>query len=214
MKWRGASAAAVGTVVAGLLVPSPAWAAPTTSVVQGDVLRLVSVADWDAASSLLPGQPVQWDVTVSANAPDPGTVSIALSATGDAPLTLEASLCTREWESAGCPGSASVLKTAWDIPRDGAEFPLAEIQDTERAHLRLSVALGAGVGAASTQLRVHARGAGESVTLDSAGDLAITGVSPSVPWILAGGAVLVVFGLLLAAVCGRRRPSRMGGGES
>ena len=65
MKRRAACATALSAIVAGVLVVAgPASAAPSTQVVQGEVLRLVSIADWDAASSLLPGQPVQWDVTV------------------------------------------------------------------------------------------------------------------------------------------------------
>ena len=84
----------VGVVVLFMLLGSaaPAWASPTTEIIQGRILRLVSVADWEAAGSLLPGQQVRWDVAVSAVAPDPGIVTIALSATGEAPLLLDVSI--------------------------------------------------------------------------------------------------------------------------
>src|SRR5690349_25128393 len=102
-------AAIAASTIAGigaLGVGGPAVAAPTTAVVQGQVLRLVSVADWDAAASLRPGEPVQWDVTVSADAPDPGTVSIGISARGDADLLVDAHVCMRAWEGSECPGGA------------------------------------------------------------------------------------------------------------
>lgn len=171
---------------------SPAWASPTTEVIQGQVLRLVSVADWDAAGTLLPGQPVQWDVAVSADAPDPGTVTIGVSATGDAPLLLDASLCGEEWQVDGCPGGESVLRSGWEIPRDGSEIRLAEMADTDIAHLRLSIALRGGAESGSTNVRVHASGEGETVVAGPDGGLATTGASPPVPWIWAGGAVLVL----------------------
>lgn len=191
-------------VVFSALGATPAWAV-SAQVVQGEVLRLVSVADWEAASSLLPGQPVQWDVTVSADAPDPGVVSIGISATGDAPLVIDVSSCAEAWEVDGCPAGATALQTSWGIPRDGVEVPLTEMADSEIAHLRLSVALEASGETGSTDIRVHAQGAGESVVVGpGGGGLATTGMSPLVPWILGGGAGLVVIGMALLALRRRR----------
>ena len=189
-----------------LLGSSPATAASTTQVVQGQVLRLVSIADWDAAASLIPGQRVQWDVAVSADAPDPGTVGIGVSATGDAALAVDVLLCLHEWEPDGCAGGAAVLRSAWDIPRDGAEVRLTDIADTDVAHIRLTIALAGDDARGSTQVRVHARGAGESAVVGPGGGLATTGLPPIVPWILAGGAALVVLGLVLMIL--RRRGRR------
>ncbi|MFJ2553573.1 hypothetical protein [Microbacterium sp. NPDC087591] len=196
---RGRSIALLSALAAGgaLLVPTAAWAAPTTQVIQGDVLRLVSVADWDAASRLLPGEPVQWDVAISADAPDPGTVRIAVSATGDAPLTLDASLCMRAWGPSGCPGGATELRTAWSIPRDGSEIALVEVADTEVAHLRLSITLNTGDEGGTTDVRVHAQGAGESAVVGPGGGLATTGLSPIVPVAFGVGALLVATGAVL-----------------
>ncbi|MCK2037655.1 hypothetical protein KZC51_16120 [Microbacterium sp. SSW1-49] len=201
------SALTVGAAGSALAVPTAAWASPTTQVIQGDVLRLVSVADWDAASRLRPGEPVQWDVTISADAPDPGTVRIAVSARGDAPLTLDASLCLREWEADVCPGGATELRTAWSIPRDGAEFALAEMADTEVAHLRLAITLDADDEGGATDVRVHAQGAGESAVVGPGGGLATTGLPPIVSVAFGGGALLVATGAALV-LDHRRRPVR------
>lgn len=192
---RVLAAASLAVVLAAL--PTTAWAVPSTQVIQGSVLRLVSVADWEAAADLLPGQPVRWDVAVSANAPDPGVVRIAVSATGDARLLLDISLCSQAWTPAGCPGGANELRTAWSIPRDGVEVPLAEIADTETAHVRLDIVLDPADGSGSTDVRVLAQGAGETVSIGSDGGLATTGTPPGAPWAMAAGAALVLWGASL-----------------
>ncbi|WP_337005629.1 MULTISPECIES: hypothetical protein [unclassified Microbacterium] len=194
--------------------PSPAWAAPTTQIIQGSVLRLVSVADWEAAGSLLPGQPVRWDVAVSADAPDPGVVRIAVSATGDAHLLVDVAMCLQEWTATGCPGGETELRTAWSIPRDGVEVPLVSIPDTQTAHVRLAIVLDPADDSGSTDVVVHARGAGEVASVSpgggvatpgvpvDAGGLATTGLPPGTPWVIGAGVVLLVWGALLAV---RRR---------
>jgi len=165
----------------------------------------VSVADWDAAGSLLPGEPVQWDVAVSADAPDPGTVTIGVSATGDAELVVDATLCMQPWAASGCPGGETVLRSDWSLPRDGAEVVLTRMADTETAHVRLSIALAAGDEGGRTDVLVHATGAGESVVIGEDGGLATTGMPPVVFWVLGGGSVLLLFGCLLL-LARRRRP--------
>jgi len=194
----------VGLVVLGLLSAQPAWAAPTTQVVQGRILRLVSVADWDAAGSLHPGEPVRWDVVISADAPDPGTVTIGVSAEGDAELVVDASLCMQEWTASGCPGGETVLRSGWSIPRNGAEIELAQMRDSETAHVRLSIALASDDGSGRTDVRIHASGIGESAVIGENGGLATTGMSSVVFWALGGGAALLVVGTLLVATRRRR----------
>ena len=211
MTRRSTAGASAVIALALIATAAPAWAAPTTEVIQGQVLRLVSVADWDAAGTLLPGQPVQWDVAVSADAPDPGVVTIGVSATGDAPLLLDASLCEEDWQAGGCPGGEVVLRTGWNIPRDGGEVKLAEMTDTDVAHLRLSIAVSRGAAPGSTNVRVHASGEGETVVVGPDGGLAITGMSSPVPWILTGGAVLASGAAVL--VLARRRTARVADAE-
>lgn len=197
--------AAVLLAIAAIVTPGAAWAAPETQVIQGSVLRLVSVADWAAAGSLLPGQPVQWDVEVSADAPDPGAIRIAVSATGEAHLLLDISTCAEAWTESGCRSGATTLRTGWDIPRDGVEVPLLQVADTETAHLRLGVVLDptGGSGAGSTDVRVHAQGAGETVVAGSDGALATTGPPAAAPWIVGAAAGLIGSGAVL--VLHRRR---------
>lgn len=203
---------AVFLAVLAVAMPSAAWAASTTQVIQGSVLRLVSVADWAAAGSLLPGQPVQWDIAVSADAPDPGVVRIGVSATGEARLLLDVSMCAQAWTETECPGGATELRAGWSIPRDGGEVPLAEIADTETAYLRLAIFLdpSGGSGAGSTDVRVLARGAGETVTVGSDGALATTGLPPGTLWVVGAGAVLVVWGAALVHSRRRRTASEAG----
>lgn len=209
------AAIAVSTIagIGALGVGGPAAAAPTTAVVQGQVLRLVSVADWDAASSLRPGEPVRWDVTVSADAPDPGTVSIGISARGDVDLLVDGHVCMRAWEGAECPGGARALRTAWPLPRDGVEVPLVDMAEGDVAHLRLSIALG-GPDPGSTEVRVHAQGAGESAVIGPDGGLAATGMSTDARWVLALGGGLFMAGAASVVLRRRRGPADAAGGGS
>nr|WP_201471319.1 hypothetical protein [Microbacterium hydrocarbonoxydans] len=199
--------------IAALGVGDPAAAAPTTDVVQGQVLRLVSVADWGAASSLRPGQRVRWDVTVSADAPDPGTVRIGISARGDADLLVDAHVCMRAWEGAECPGGARALRLEWPLPRDGVEVPLVEMAEDDVAHLRLSIALD-GPEQGSTDVRVHAQGAGESAAIGPDGGLAATGPPADVRWVIVVGGVLLVAGTASALLRRRTDPPGAPGMDS
>lgn len=203
-------------VAAGILAAGPAWAASTTEVIQGRVLRLVSVADWPQASRLLPGEPVRWDVTVSADPPDPGTVTIALSATGDAPLLVDAALCMQAWQESGCPGGAEQLESEWSIPRDGSEVALAAFPSSDVAHLRLWITLGDDDENGVTDVRVHAQGVGEAV-VTGPGDpppLPTTGGAVA-PWLIGAGVGAVVSGLGLLVLRWRdRHGARISGGAA
>jgi len=206
---RSVTAVGAAAALGVLATTAPAWAAPSTQVVQGEVLRLVSIADWDAASSLLPGQPVRWDVTVSAEAPDPGTVAVGISATGDAALLVDAALCGQPWSESGCAGEATPLKTDWALPLDGTESALLDMSDEDVAHLRFTVTLGDGGG--STRVRVHASGAGESAVIGPEGGLATTGGTGVPLGVLATGLGLVAVGTALSASRRRRlRSDRRG----
>lgn len=200
MRGRRIAAGAAGGLLAATIA-LPAVAAPASEIVQGRVLRIVSVADWDAASSLRPGEPVRWDVAVSAEAAEPGTVTVAASARGDAPLRVDAALCMRAWEGDLCPGGADVLQTAWLIPRDGRQVALADFSAEEVGHLRLRIALDDDVPGV-TEVRVHAIGVGESLVVGPDAPLPATG-GPLAPWAVAAGAALAAGGAALVLV--RRR---------
>ncbi|MFB4350124.1 hypothetical protein [Microbacterium sp. CR_7] len=198
-----AVALAAGVAAGVALAAAPAWAAPSTEVVQGSVLQIVSVADWSDAADLLPGESVQWDVTVSADADvEPGTVTIAMSATGAAPLLVDAELCLQPWTDGECPAGATVLATSWTIPRDGSEAVLTDFPSTQTAHLRLRMALGGDDDRPGfTDVRVSARGVGDAVAAGGAGELSAlpTTGGPAPVGVLVGGMVLVGAGAALLA---------------
>ncbi|SDS18391.1 hypothetical protein SAMN04489809_1275 [Microbacterium paraoxydans] len=208
MRRRGVAALFAAPLLLAVAVPSVARAEPTSEVIQGDVLRLVSIADWDSAGGLLPGQPVQWDVEVSADAEEPGRIRIGVRATGDARLRVDIALCSEPWGASGCASGSTVVRDDWSIPRDGAEVPVTEIAHSETAHLRLAIALDPADGAGTTEVQVVAHGAGETVLAGPGGGLATTGPSPGIAPLIVAAGLVVVGGAALGA--GRRRS---GGGE-
>lgn len=200
--------AVVGALVGALALAAPAAAAPSTRVVQGDHLRLVSVADWDRAAHLRPGEDVRWDVAVSADAPDPGTITLSLSAEGGAPLVVDAALCVVEWRGEDCPGGAATLRSGWSVPRDGEETRLAETDSRATVHLRLAVGLGEGSAGGSTRVAVHAEGAGDDLAVGPGGELPPTGAAPVGPGALAAAAALLVLGAGMLLARRRRHDGR------
>jgi len=209
MMRRMIGTAGAAVVVGVLALADPSHAATSTEVVQGQYVRLVSVVDWSQAEQLQPGEAVQWDVDVSAEAPEPGTLAVGLSASGETPLTIDAELCEVAWRNDGCPSGAERLRTAWEIPRDGELVVLSEGSAADVAHVRLHVALASDNAADPTQVRVHAIGAGEEIGTGPKSPLAPTGSSPGVPWMLAGGSALLVgtAALLLARARTRKGES-------
>ncbi|GAA5147682.1 hypothetical protein GCM10025768_08250 [Microbacterium pseudoresistens] len=203
-----AAAALAAMLAFSVIAATPAEAAPTTEVVQGRYLRLVSTADWTQALRLTPGNPVRWDIEISAAAPDPGTVSVGMSASGDTVLLVDVRLCARAWQGEECPGGADALRTDWEVPRDGAVAALTTFADDAVAHLRLDVRLGAAgaigtAGPAPTELRVHADGMGDGVSVGPG--LPGTGGAIPYPIIIGGGALLAVGTVVVIATAVRRR---------
>ncbi|GAA2941579.1 hypothetical protein GCM10010458_28290 [Microbacterium luteolum] len=190
-------------LLGGLLGSEAASAATTTEVIQGEVLRIVSIADWDAASTLIPGEPVQWSVDVSANAPEPAIVRLSMSAEGGAPLLVDIARCTVDWQPAGCAGETTSLKSAWAVPRTGEAELLLTFPTSDVAHLRLSVSLGV-ASTESTQLTVVAQAGQESIAAHPDGGLATTGSSAPATWLLVAAMLLIVLGSTVIGVVRRR----------
>ena len=203
-------------LIAGLLAvlsATPAQAAVVTETVQGRYVRIVSSADWSAAAAMSEGASVRWDLTISANAPDPGTVRLGVSASGAASIIADVRVCGQQWQGESCPSGGRDLRSGWAVPRDGSTVRLDAIPADAVAHLRLDVRVGdAAHTGASTQVRVHADGAGDRVQVGpgAEGALPATGGVVPVPVVVIGGA-LVAAALVLLVVARLRRRN---GGDS
>jgi hypothetical protein len=190
------------TVVYLLGVAAPAHAAPLTETIQGEHVRLVSTADPDTMRGMLPGDVALWDVSVSADAPEPGRIDIALSGTGELPLTLDVRACSAPWEDDRCAPGATVLRAGWLVPLDGARAALGSVSAAAAVHVRLEAALRATPAAGATsELRLHASGYGDELDVAPPGSgervLPRTGMH-------LGGVALLGTGAVIAGVAGAR----------
>lgn len=201
---------AVASAVAAVLAfATPAWAAPETEVVQGQYLRIVSTADWEQAAQIAEA-PVDWDVTISTEAPAPGEVRIAVSAQGDVDLIADVAVCALAWTVAGCAGEETVLRSAWELPLTGAVTTLLTVPDTEIVHLRLRIALGGADASGRTEVRVHAFGEQEELSVGPDGPaLPATGMES--PFLAAAVGLLCAATALLLVGKRERKPRGEGG---
>ena len=197
----GAACALIGVLASG----AAASAAPVEEVVQGRYLRIVSVADWGEAGRMVPGQSLRWDVEISADAPETGTIAVELEAFGDAELLVDAEACAEAWRGDECPVAADRLRTGWSIPRDGEPVALLTRAASEVVHLRLTVRMGEAAAGETTVLSVRATGAGESVDASPDGALAVTGSAGGAGPVVAAGAALLAGGAALTWAHSRRR---------
>ncbi|WOP19809.1 signal peptidase I [Raineyella sp. LH-20] len=193
--------------LAALAVTLPAAAAQPQTV-RGRYLTLVSVPD-PRMATMGPGETVHWQVGISVDAPDPGTVDIGLSATGNASmgLTAAATACSVAWVDGVCAGRSWPLPALDPLPIDGAEHALLTMPSGEERWVLLAVTMpatarpspGAGVSAL-----VHASGHGDSLAVGPGG-LAGTG-GPSARWPLLLAVAALAAGLTLTLWA--RRPNR------
>ena len=215
MNGRAARRWAIALLGGGLvLAPVAAAAAPTSEIVQGEFVRIVSTIDEERIANLRPGQAVRWDLDISADAPEPGTIQVSLRGAGTLPLSVDARACDSAWEGDACPGGARELVTGWMAQPDGGARDLVEAGSDETLHLRLDVIASAEMTQASaTELRVLVRGFGDDLGVGPDGsvaepptgaDLAGTGLTAAFPALLALAALLVGAGAL-AVAAGRRR---------
>ncbi|MFT4213606.1 MAG: LPXTG cell wall anchor domain-containing protein [Microbacterium sp.] len=202
---------AVSVACGGIVGAAPAAAAPVTETVQGRYLRLVSVADWEAAAQMGVGSTVRWDLTVSVAAPTPGRVEITMSADGTMPLELDVLSCGQAWVGETCPGGAEVLREAWLLPLGDGRQSLASMTDTAVMHLRIEATRVAGDADTYTDLRVYAAGVGDEVAVGPSGaELPATGMSPVLPVVLGCLVVVLIGGGLLLLRRERQRSRRDG----
>ena len=210
-----AAAVVVGALLgAGLLAPPPgAQAAEVETVITGEVVRMMTVADSVELAHLVPGERVPWQVGVWARDGATGDIELTLSATGalaedPAGLQVEVRLCSERWVAGGCasggtllagPGPASNLLLS---PLPASTMDAA----TERwIHVEawLPVSL-TELPTTTATLRLAAVGSGDSIASDSA--LATTGTDVATPLLLATSAIAV--GLLIALGARLRRDEK------
>lgn len=198
--------AAAGAALLALVPAAPAGAVETTQTVQGRYVRIVSQADWTSAEAMEAQTKVRWDLTISAEAPERGTVRIGMSATGEAPLVADVRLCDRAWQGATCPMGERTLRADWAIPRDDRTVELGTMPADAVSHLRVEVRLAADTAVrGTTRILVHADGFGDRVQTGPAGGLSATGGTVPVPVVVGGSVLVVVAASLVFAGRGRRR---------
>ncbi|MGA7149057.1 MAG: hypothetical protein WBX17_11280 [Microbacterium sp.] len=192
---RGAVTAVAVLLAAGSVVaaPQPAHAAGGETVVQGQVIRLISI-EQPAMRDLLPGGSAAWEVGVSADAPTPGTITVLLSSTGDAELDLQYDVlsCSERWVSGSCPAPTTLVGEE-PVPLDGVERRIQSMTSSQQSWLRVVVAMPASAdpgAAGEVVFTVRAVGMGDDVSTGPGGTLPVTGGES--PWLLAITALVLV----------------------
>ena len=198
------SLAVLLTAASVLTPPVPARAAADERIIQGEVIRLVSIEP-RRMSDIAPGTSAAWLVGVSADAPSPGTVDVEVSATGDAALDLryEIRSCEVRWVDGAC-AEAATLVAEQTIPLDGAARGILSMAADQTRWLRILVTRPPQSDAAlsgAVDIVVRAVGAGDDISTGPVGPLPATGAG--VPWALSGLAVM-----LLALGAGAMRRGR------
>lgn len=183
--------------------PSAASAAAVETVIRGEVLQLVSVQDVQAMATMLPGEPVSWDVGVSSSEPL-GTVDVeldVLDASAGAYRGVVRS-CDARWTDAGC-GSGEI--TLFDeVLTDEASVALARQDAAAVAWYRIDVELLDFRGGATVDLRFTADGFGE--VLGDGGETGTPSVQPptdgAIPGLPQTGGRIAWFALLALVAIG------------
>jgi hypothetical protein len=202
---------------------SAASAAPVETVIEGEVLQLVSVQDAQAMAAMLPGEPVSWDVGVRSSEPA-GTIDVSLdvvdAATGAYRAVVQS--CDARWSPGGCATGAVTLLD--EVLVEGRSASLARQDAAATAWYRIEVELLAPRGGATVDLRLTADGFGE--VLGDGGEAetpggAQPGARPPdavLPGLPQTGARIAWFGLLALLAVGvgvlvARIPARVREGE-
>lgn len=208
-----------GAMVVIVLLVGSGWAAAMPEIavadeiemVRGEHLTLTSIVD-PGMRNMRPGATVHWQVGVSADVDEPGSVTVSLSGAGDPSLELgaEVMVCSQRWVGATCPGTSWRLTSFDPLPLDGVRSDLLSWPSDEERWFLFTVSMPDSAeptpGGVVTQV-VHADGQGESV---SVGDhsIADTG-APDLRWPLALATFAIIGGFLLSRL-GRLRGVRAG----
>lgn len=206
----GAARAVIALVVIATVwaPPDAAHAAGDVRVVQGDVIRLVSITE-PRMADLAPGTSAVWQVGVMADAPSPGTITVQLSSGGDRALGLRyiVEVCSERWTGLSCPTARTVVAEG-AIPLDRVERDVLSMAATDERWLRVLVTRAEDSRAEASgavDITVRAVGLGDDVATSPVGALPATGAVA--PWTLAAaGIVLLAIGGGIAARSRRRAP--------
>lgn len=219
---RRATAVAAAAVVLGapLGVATDAEAATTEHQVLGQHLVLTVVSDEVTMSSMVPGEPVLWQVGVATKGNEAGMVHIGLGLGADSvaadALNVDVLSCTERWQGTSCPGAAEswVVGTALDQaflpPTHGDTREFASTAADVAVWVLVRATLDHGTETAAT-LQLDAWGDGELVSAETGnggagadGRLAYTGANGITENLALAGAAIGT-GLVVARLAGRRR---------
>ena len=197
---------------ASLMAPAqPASAAEQETLITGDVLRLMTVADSVELSHLVPGERVPWQVGVWTREGATGDIVVSMSASGALAqdpngLQVEVWLCDVRWVDGSCASGARWLggpgpaSTILSVP-----LAVSTIDATSQLWINVDAWLPANRAtppSSTATLSLSAVGSGDSVETGS-GALSNTGRDSSLPLALAVGAISA--GLLVAFLARLRR---------
>lgn len=213
----------------------------TTETLHGDYLRLRSSGDAERMTNMAPGNPATWVVDIWADAPEPGNIEIALSATGqlaahpDA-LTTEVTTCMphpelrTECAEHSEPDRHVVETNRLALSEDQYHVGTMSSEETRRVLVTatLADALPDEVQDTSASFRLIATGHGEQLSItpdpetqaiavpreqnDAAAGLAGTGFTGQ-QWLIFGAMALIA-GAIIKTAARRNRPRRTPGTRS
>lgn len=196
---RAVAALVLGAILAIAGVGAVAVAAPASTVIQGTVIRLESVQDAAAMTTMEPNAPVAWDVGVSASQ-EIGTIDVSLEVEVDRDAyAVVVRACDAAWTTTGC-SSGEVAIVEGDL--DSGVLDLGAQPAATPRWYRVEVELLGFHGGATASLVFRASGAGESVA--SGGDLLPPTGGPSSAG-LALGVLAVTLGVAVACMARLRR---------
>lgn len=196
----------------GLALGSPVQAV-TEEVITSDHLTLTSIGDREAMSQLAPGEPVQWQVGVTAAESEPGEVRVELVGNGNPGLRLHSTIrsCDRRWVEGTCAGETDKLLVPGPVAVDGSIRRLTSMPVAEERWLLFELWLPEGPAPVAAgepvQLAVHASGSGDEIAVSPGpfGPLAATGTNPLLRLFAAFGSVGLGLALAGAARLQRNR---------
>jgi signal peptidase len=179
----------------------------TEDITEMGQLKIFSIGDHQAMAQMVPGEPVQWQVGVTADKTVPGEVRIDLSGSGNEELGLIAAIrsCDQRWTEGHCGGQIVQIQGTEPVYVDGTRRPLTAMTTVEERWLLFDLWIPEGISTARAdepaRLQVNAFGAGVNVAASPGpvGTLPPTGASPFPSLFAATGAILLGIGMAGAA---------------